>query len=178
MIHIKTGDTMYYLNTFLLYSILGFLLETGISMITKSHFQSGIMHGPWTPIYGLGVIVIILLSNYLFYNLHMPRWIETIFAFIIITIILTALEWLGGVLIEKCFHIVFWDYSKEAFSIGKYISLSKSLIWGVGSIIFIYAIKPLLEGIVKNIPSTLTIIITFIFILDFIITFIQKAHIK
>ena len=168
---------MYYLNTFLLYSILGFLLETVRSFLVNSKFTSGILYGPWTPIYGIGIVIVILISNYLFSHLHLSRWIETFITFVIITLILTLLEWLGGILIEKIFHTVFWDYSKEAFSIGKYISLSKSLMWGVGSIIFIYVLKPLLEGVIKHIPIPVTIILTLLMLSDFILTFVNKSKI-
>lgn len=168
---------MYYLNTFLLYSILGFLLETIRSFLVNSKFTSGILYGPWTPIYGLGIVLVILISNYLFSHLHLSRWLETFITFIIITLVLTLLEWIGGVLIEKIFHVVFWDYSKEAFSIGKYISLSKSLIWGVGSIIFIYVLKPLLEGLIKHIPIPVTVILTLLMISDLILTFVNKSKI-
>lgn len=168
---------MYYLNTFLLYSILGFLLETVRSFLVNSKFTSGILYGPWTPIYGIGIVIVILISNYLFAHLHLSRWIETFITFVIITLILTLLEWIGGILIEKIFHTVFWDYSKEAFSIGKYISLSKSLMWGVGSIIFIYVLKPLLEGVIKHIPIPVTIILTLLMLSDFILTFVNKSRI-
>lgn len=168
---------MYYLNTFLLYSILGFLLETIRSFLVNSKFTSGILYGPWTPIYGIGIVIVILISNYLFSHLHLSRWIETFITFVIITLILTLLEWVGGILIEKIFHTVFWDYSKEAFSIGKYISLSKSLMWGVGSIIFIYVLKPLLEGVIKHIPIPVTIILTLLMLSDFILTFLNKSRI-
>ena len=168
---------MYYLNTFLIYSILGFLLETIRSFFVNSKFTSGIMYGPWTPIYGLGIVLVILISNYLFSHLHLSRWVETLITFIIITLVLTLLEWIGGVLIEKIFHVVFWDYSKEALSIGKYISLSKSLIWGVGSIIFIYVLKPLLEGLIKHIPVPVTVILTLLMIFDLILTFVNKSKI-
>lgn len=168
---------MYYLNTFLIYSILGFLLETIRSFFVNSKFTSGIMYGPWTPIYGLGIVLVILISNYLFSHLHLSRWIETLITFIVITLVLTLLEWIGGVLIEKIFHVVFWDYSKEAFSIGKYISLSKSLIWGVGSIIFIYVLKPLLEGVIKRVPVPVTVILTLLMLSDLILTFVNKSKI-
>lgn len=168
---------MYYLNTFLLYSILGFLLETVRSFFVNSKFTSGILYGPWTPIYGIGIVVVILISNYLFSHLHLSRWAETFITFVIITLILTLLEWVGGILIEKIFHTVFWDYSKEAFSIGKYISLSKSLMWGVGSILFIYVLKPLLEGVIKHIPIPVTIILTLLMLSDFILTFVNKSRI-
>lgn len=168
---------MYYLNTFLLYSILGFLLETIRSFLVNSKFTSGILYGPWTPIYGIGIVIVILISNYLFAHLHLSRWVETFITFVIITLILTLLEWVGGILIEKIFHTVFWDYSKEAFSIGKYISLSKSLVWGVGSILFIYVLKPLLEGVIKHIPIPVTIILTLLMLSDFILTFVNKSRI-
>lgn len=168
---------MYYLNTFLLYSILGFLLETVRSFLVNSKFTSGILYGPWTPIYGLGIVLVILISNYLFSHLHLSRWVETLITFMIITLVLTLLEWIGGVLIEKIFHVVFWDYSKEAFSIGKYISLSKSLMWGVGSILFIYVLKPLLEGVITHIPIPVTIILTLLMLSDFILTFVNKSRI-
>ena len=168
---------MYYLNTFLIYSILGFLLETIRSFFVNSKFTSGIMYGPWTPIYGLGIVLVILITNYLFSHLHLSRWIETLITFIIITLVLTLLEWIGGVLIEKIFHVVFWDYSKEVLSIGKYISLSKSLIWGVGSIIFIYVLKPLLEGVIKRVPVPVTVILTLLMLSDLILTFVNKSKI-
>ncbi len=135
------------------------------------------MYGPWTPIYGLGIVLVIIISNYLFSHLHLSRWVETLITFIIITLVLTLLEWIGGILIEKIFHVVFWDYSKEAFSIGKYISLSKSLIWGVGSIIFIYVLKPLLEGVIKRVPVIVTVILALFMLSDLILTFVNKSKI-
>ncbi len=162
---------MYYLNTFFIYSILGFLLETLISFITRSHFSSGILYGPWTPIYGIGVIIIILLSNYLFLNLHMHRFYETIIVFIIVTIVLTLIEWLGGTIIESIFHITFWDYSSHKYNIGKYVSLGMSLVWGIASIIFIYIIRPIVDKFIYKIPVLVSILLTVLFIIDGIITF-------
>ena len=168
---------MYYLNTFILYSILGFLLETIRSTIVNSKFTSGIMYGPWTPIYGCGVILVVVLSNYLFTNLHLSKIMEIIIFFIVITLILTLLELLGGIFIEKVFKIVFWDYSKETFSIGKYVSLSKSLIWGLGSIVFLYLIKPFLDSLIKKIPLSLTLLFIILMITDFMFTLYIKSKI-
>ena len=105
---------MYFLNSFFIYSILGYIFETIGGIITKTNYKSGILHGPWTPIYGIGVVVILLLSNYFFKNLHMPRWKETIIVIIILAVFLTCLEAIGGILIEKTSGIVFWDYSDKA----------------------------------------------------------------
>ena len=168
---------MYYINIFLVYSIVGYIFEATFTFITKGTFKSGIMIGPWTPIYGIGVLIIILLSNYLFKNLHLSKSIEIIITLITITIILTILEWLGGVCIEKFFHKTLWDYSDQLFNIGKYISLTASLTWAISSILVIYIINPILRNIINKIPISITISLLLLFIIDFIYTIIKNIKI-
>lgn len=168
---------MYYINIFLIYSIIGYLFEALITLITKGEFKSGIMYGPWTPIYGIGVIIILLLSNYLFKNLHLPKFYEIIIALILIVIILTILEWLGGISIEKLFHKTLWDYSNQKYHIGKYISLTASITWAVGTLLVIYIINPFLKDTIKTIPSLITIILLILFLIDFIYTIIKNIKV-
>lgn len=165
---------MFYINIFLFFSIFGYLFETICSYIFKSGFNSGILYGPWTPLYGFGVIIIMLLSNKFFESLHLNKVVETIIVFVVITIVLTVLEWLGGVLIEKLFHITFWDYSNYKYHIGKYISLEMSLVWGIGSIILIYLVLPWSLNLIKKIPLFITIILIFLFLVDVVVTTINK----
>lgn len=165
---------MYYLNCFFVYSILGYILETVMALITKSGFKSGFFYGPITPVYGIGSVIILLLSHYFFLNLHLPRWIETIIVFFILAIFLMCLELLGGITIEKLFNITFWDYSSSKLSIGKYISWEMTLIWGVATVIFIYLINPLFEKLIHKIPTVVTIILSIAFIIDVVITIINK----
>lgn len=176
-VHTTIGDLMFYLNCFLLYSILGFLLETSVALLTRSHFHSGILYGPWTPVYGIGSILIIIISHYFFMNLHMPRWQETIIVFLIITIVLTFIEWLGGIGIEALFHKVFWDYSKDPTSMGHYISLKMSFLWGIGSIIFIYVIHPFLDNYIQKTPIWLTIPVFIIFMIDAVTTLVMNIKV-
>lgn len=165
---------MYYLNCFFVYSILGFVLESSLAYITKSNFNSGILHGPWTPIYGVGTVVILLLSNYFFLNLHMPRWLETIIVFFVVAIFLSCLELLGGVLVEKTMHVTFWSYKTHKFHIGSYISLEMTLIWGLATILFIYIINPFMKKVIQTIPLYLTVIMAILMTVDFAFT-IYKA---
>lgn len=165
---------MYYLNCFFIYSILGHVLETIISLITKNGFKSGFLYGWWTPVYGIGAITILFISKYLFKNLHMPRIWETVIMFFIVAIVLSTLEALGGVLIEKIFNVVFWDYSSQRFHIGHYISLEMTIVWGISSIIFVYIIHPLLDKLIKKVPFWATILLTVLFLFDITKTFIDK----
>lgn len=164
---------MYYVNCFFVYSFLGFLFETLLSFFTKQSFNSGILYGPITPIYGVGVILILAISHYFFMNLHLPRWRETVIVFFILIAALTLLEWFGGILIEKLFGIVFWDYSQLPFHIGHYISLEISFIWGILSILLIYIIKPIINPIVESIPTSVSIILIILGVIDLIATILH-----
>lgn len=165
--------TMYYINCFFVYSFLGFIFENIVCLLVGSKLESGILFGPFTPIYGIGVILILILSRFFFKNLHMPRWKETIVVFLFLIFILTFMEWLGGILIEKIFHVTFWNYENLKFHIGKYIALEISLVWGILSILLIYVIHPLLESFIKKIPSFITYLLIFGISIDFICTLMK-----
>ena len=165
---------MYYLNCFFIYSILGYLLETTVAFLTKTNFKSGFLYGFWTPVYGIGALIVLFISNYLFKNLHMNRFIETLIVFIVSAIVLSFIEVLGGIMLEKVFHKVYWDYSNHYFNIGHYISLEMTIVWGIASVIFIYLINPILKKIIMKVPHWTTIVFIILFIADLLKTFIDK----
>ena len=94
------------------------------------------------------------------------------FLFFVVFLLLTLLEYLGGVIIEIVFHKVFWDYSNQKFSFGPYISLGMSLLWGFFSILFAYFLLPLEEKIIKKIPKWIIILVFFLFFVDCILTYL------
>lgn len=81
-------------------------------------------------------------------------------------IILTLIELIGGIFIEKVFHKTFWDYRKFKFNIGKYIALEVSLIWAFSSVILAYVVIPFLKPYILTIPNYITITFIILFILD------------
>lgn len=176
LMHTIYGDIMYYLDCFFIYSILGHALESIVAYITHTNFKSGFLYGWWTPVYGIGAATILFISKYLFKNLHMNRIIETIIVFFVVAIVLSTLEALGGVLLEKIFGISFWDYNSHRFHIGKYISLEMTIIWGIASIIFIYIVNPLLKNIINKIPNWIIFFLSILFIIDCLKTFIDKKN--
>lgn len=168
---------MYYLNCFFIYSIFGHILESLVAYITHTNFKSGFLYGWWTPVYGIGAVTILFISKYLFKNLHMNRFLETIIVFFVVAIVLSTLEALGGVFLEKIFGVTFWDYNSHKFHIGKYISLEMTLVWGTASVIFIYVIHPLLDNFIKRIPTWITILLITLFLFDCTKTFVDKKKI-
>ncbi|MBQ7136657.1 MAG: putative ABC transporter permease [Bacilli bacterium] len=159
---------MYYINTFFVFSILGHIIENFV----YKNVDSGILFGLWTPIYGLGVILIILIHNTL-KKIKINKCLYPFILFVVSAILLSTLEYIGGILIEKLFGRIFWNYSNQQFNIGKYTSLRMSLIWGISSILVVYILKPILNKVIKKIPKFITYILVFLFIIDLIFTFIN-----
>lgn len=164
---------MYYLNYFFLYSIFGHILETTFYFIMQSSGSSGYLYGPWTPIYGLGVILIILISNFIFKTIKTNKIVQYIIIFLWVSIALTIIEWLGGMTIEYFFHFVFWDYSELKLSIGKFVAVEISVVWGILALIFVYFLKKPSDKIIKLIPKYLTYILCVLFIIDNIFTILK-----
>lgn len=164
---------MYYINNFFLFSILGHILESIIYFVLDNNGYSGIMYGPWTPVYGFGIIIIILIYKFI-KKTKLKNIIKILLVFLTSMILLTLIEYIGGIGIEYFFHKEMWSYENMKFNIGKYIALEISLIWGLCSIIYIYLIKPITDKIIKRISNYITICILVFFIIDLIVTIINK----
>ncbi len=159
---------MYIFNNFIIYSILGYILEIIISLLFNHNLNSGFMYGPYTPIYGIGVCLIFSLFDK--YKKIKPKFKKIIIMLLSSFIILTILEGIGGELLKLLYNIKLWDYSFLPLNLGKYISIEISLIWSIGITLIYFYLKPKTDKLTRKIPSWLTIIILLIMIIDFIIT--------
>lgn len=164
----------YYVNSFYLYSFFGFLLELFVKTFFFHGMNSGILYGPWLPVYGFGAISVIFIMRLVFNRFEMPRWLKIICIFFMVCFFLSLIEYLGGILIEAVFHRTFWDYRDMKFSLGKYVSVEMALVWGICSLVIIYVIKPLLDPLIKKIPVFVSILVSILFFLDVVFTFFAR----
>ena len=169
---LNKGDVMYYVNIFFVFSFLGFLFENVLNIFTNDNFNSGILYGPWTFIYGIGALLIVFLNKFLA-QYHMKKWKEVIIFYLGITILMTLVEFGGGMLIETIFHRTYWDYTTMRFNYGKYICLEVSLSWGVLATLVNYFLLPLINKFVKKIPNLVSLIFIVLFIVDIVLTLIN-----
>ena len=165
---------MYYINYFFLYSLIGHLLESSLYFILNKNGSSGYLFGPWTPVYGFGIIIILLLYKFISNHIKKSKFLQLVALFFFSAICLSAIEGLGGFLIEKVFHYTCWNYSKLSFNIGKYIALELALVWGLLSIFFIVFLKKVSDYIVQRIPKYITYSLILVFIIDNVLTIISK----
>ena len=165
---------MYYINNFLIYSIFGFIMESIIYKTQNINKHSGIFYGPITAVYGVGIVAIILLDKYLFQKIKCSKLLKIFIEFLILTVTLSLIEYLGGNILNYLFDIDMWDYSNIKPNFGKYICLRNSIIWGILGTIYIHIFKKFTDKLLKQITHKETIFFTVLFLLDLIITLITK----
>ena len=166
-------NIMYYLNNFFLFSILGHIFESIMFLFLNNNGYSGIFFGPWTPVYGIGIIIIILINKILD-KFNIKMFPKIILSFFIYAIFLSLIEFIGGISIELLFHKVFWDYSNHKFNIGKYVSIEMAFLWGLVSCIYLFVFKKLIDKLLIKIPKYVTWVFVIIFITDIVLTIIDK----
>lgn len=166
---------MYYLKLFLLYSLLGFVMESTLFKILLCKKHSGIFYGPITAVYGIGIMALTLIDKYMFSKIKKNTIIKLIIEYITVAIILTLIEYIGGNTLEYIFNITMWNYTKYKYHFGKYICLNNSLIWGLLGVFYINIFKKFTDKLLKQINNRETILFLFIFTIDLIVTLITKT---
>ena len=161
---------MYYINIFFIYSILGHFIENFFYV----DGESGILAGYWTPVYGIGTVIILASYNLVIKKLKVNNIIKAILVFLTGAVLLSIIEYIGGVLIEIIFDRVFWDYSGLKFNIGKYAALEMALVWGLSSLGLVYLLNNITDKIVKKIPRLLTWVVIILFFFDLYYSILLK----
>lgn len=144
------------------------------SVIEKKIINTGFLRGPVCPIYGIGAIIMLI---------FLERFQDKpIMLFFIAITLLTAWEYLVGVILEKIFKTKYWDYSNQKFNFQGRICLTNSIYWGILGVVFVKFIHPFVEGIIAKIDVNLLYysitIITIVMIVDLITTVIKIKNIK
>ena len=160
---------------FIIYSFLGWVMESVVrSICEKKMINTGFLKGPFCPIYGIGAIIMFLFLDG-FEN-------KPILLFCIAIIILTAWEYMVGVLLEKVFHTKYWDYSNHKFNFQGRICLTNSICWGILGVIFVKYIHPFIQQLIakvdKNILSYTISILFVVLLVDTITSIIHVKNIK
>lgn len=157
---------------FIIYSVVGYIIETLYGMLTKGVIESrqSFLYGPFCSIYGLGACLMIIClqklkksHNYLFIG-----------GAIVGSIVEYAVSFFG----EMMLHVKWWDYSDLPFNINGRICIAFSVFWGILAMYLMCSFNPKVDKLIDKIKSKLshsvlkTIIITtsILMLLDCMIT--------
>ena len=147
---------------FFIYSFLGWCVEVAFVAVTSGRIENrGFLNGPVCPIYGCGMLGVLVALT--------PVKSNVCLLFLGGMIICSAVELFGGWILDKIFHMRWWDYSKNKFNIGGYICLAFSIMWGIAVVFAVRFVHTPIMAIVKKIPKTAQLIIITVFVVIFII---------
>ncbi|MBD5134035.1 MAG: putative ABC transporter permease [Clostridiales bacterium] len=130
---------------FILYSFMGWVMETCYCSIMERRLVArGFLYGPICPIYGGGVVLMILFFTPLKGNL--------VLFYAAAVVIMTSWEYFVGWVLEVTTHVKYWDYSQYRFNLKGRVCLWVALTWGVLSYIVIFFIHPPIQSLVGALP--------------------------
>lgn len=151
---------------FFIYSFLGWCVEVAFVAVTAGKVTNrGFLNGPVCPIYGCGMIGVLLALLPVEKNI----WL----LFLGGMVICSAVELFGGWILDKIFHMRWWDYSDEKFNIGGYVCLAFSFMWGMAVVFAVKFVHHPIMAVVKKIPFQIQVIIVVVcgvvFVVDMIV---------
>lgn len=130
---------------FIIGSIAGFIFEVIVVFFQKGHFElrQGLIYGPFIPVYGIGAMC--------YYVVLSKIKIKNKVRIFLITMILGGItEYLCSFIQEKAFGTISWDYSYLPFNINGRTSLLHCIYWGIGGVLYITYIEPLLNKMIDK----------------------------
>ena len=141
---------------FIVYSIVGWLLEITVGLLQKHRFVNrGFLIGPICPIYGTGALLITFCLS----PLHNP-----IVIFFASVLICATLEYSTSVIMEKLFHVRWWDYSDRPFNLNGRICLEALIVFGIGGTLVALIFSPALYHILSDLPDVALYTLALIFV--------------
>ena len=145
---------------FIIYAFLGWCTEVAYAAVDTGKFVNrGFLNGPYCPIYGCGIVIVVSILNPIKDNLFV-----LFFGSLLLT---TVLEFLTGFLLEKIFHNKWWDYSDYPFNIKGYVCLKFSLYWGLACTFVMDIIHPMIYKLISILPFVAGVIILLVIMVIF-----------
>lgn len=128
---------------FLTYAFLGWCMEVVFCSVTEGHVVNrGFLNGPVCPIYGFGMLGILLLLRPL---LVINDFTHNVALYGCGMVLASAVEYLVGWGMLKLFHARWWDYRDRKCNLNGFICLSISLCWGLGTLVACRILHPLVH---------------------------------
>lgn len=157
---------------FVIYSVVGYIIETIFGIITKGVWESrqSFLYGPFCAIYGLGAAIMIMFLHK--YSKNYTRLF--IGGFIVGSIVEYLVSWIGELLLG----VKWWDYSDMPLNINGRICVYFSIFWGFLALYLIASFNPRIDRLINwiknklsvNALKVLTTTVTFVLLIDCIVT--------
>lgn len=108
----------------------------------RKWINPGFCTGPYLPIYGFGLCIMYLIASMERFSIvENPFW-NKIMLFAFMSLCMTVIEYIAGIMSLKYTKVRLWDYSKEWGNIQGVICPKFSFIWAVLGALYYFLIHP------------------------------------
>ncbi len=138
---------------FIIFSLGGFCVSCMYKTLREKRFvHSGLLAGPFIPVYGVGGVAIVLLRSVM---QGFP-----LFLFILLsTLLFSALEFVASWVLESMFGLRLWDYSHHLLSVRGRICFLSGTFWFILSYVCLIYAAPFGEAVFSIMPSAVSSLI-------------------
>lgn len=160
---------------FIIYSFLGFVIETLFALVNYGTFESrqSFLYGPFCSIYGVGAVIIILVLRYKFFKNNHTLFVGGFFVGSIV-------EYFVSLFGELLLNVKWWDYSDRFLNINGRICLLYSIFWGILGVYLLRVVNPridkFIDWLIKKINNTVLKIITTLLIIFLFVDCLISAY--
>ncbi len=145
------GSFVFFVFTFLLCAFAGWLWEVLFNLVVHKRWRlHGYLTMPLLPIYGFSAVGIMLLAG--------PYRDNPLFVAIVAMSVVTVVEYITSLVLERVFRIHLWDYSDWPFNIAGRVSLVSSLGFGCMGLLVVYGVEPFVASLAVAAPSWVVVI--------------------
>ena len=148
VVTVRKPTASLYVCSFFVYCVIGWIYEVIREFQLGNGFVNrGFLYGPWLPVYGFGaLLVLFLFQGVARRRLRLGRLpVAPVVVFLGVFVVASLVEYATGAAMEAVFHRRWWDYSKDFLNINGLVCLRTSTVFGLGGLLFVYGIQPLLD---------------------------------
>jgi len=163
-----------YILVFLAGSLAGFIYEEMFTLLFDHVLiKRGFLYGPYLPVYGFGSVLLVFTLKRFKKN--------PLVVFFLAMLVTGVLEYFTGYFLWEIYHKNWWDYSGLFLNINGYVCLRSILTFGIGGLLLIYIVEPLISLFISKISKYKIYILSYcvcvIFMFDLILTLLFKNKI-
>ena len=174
----------YILNLYLLFGVIGWVLENIVISIGKGVIDARYHFLPIIPAYGLivfaGIILIGSTNDFAIFGKHLFKQkskktivLSNIVSFVLICAIVFVAELAIGNFWNSCFGVALWDYSSLPLHITQFTSIVPTIGYGIFGYVMIALINPTLRFMERHLSCKASKIINWVLFPLYIIDDLQ-----
>ena len=136
-------------TVFFVGSLLGWVVELFFRRIVhKKWINPGFLAGPCLPLYGTGVLTLYLVCS-IDYSFIENDALRYAFVILLITFLMTLIEYITGLVFIKGMKVKLWDYSDRKGNIQGIICPLFTLFWGLAGAAYYIGVHPFVVNLVQ-----------------------------